>query len=173
LTFYSTKKKRIFFSLKVGLYQKGELRMSSGNVIFDANAEMGNMCGLRGYLFVDALSLDDADLDRYPYDTEAYSGEDASSWTFESVLARLNSIANQVIFDDGNFDKSCFEINGTYKGQFFRLYDYREDRCVHIGGGPELDVDGLIAELNELIKAAVPKPFTCRSSYRNARYSYP
>jgi hypothetical protein len=147
--------------------------MSGGNVIFDAGAKMGNMSGLRGYVFVDPLALDDVDLDRYSYDAEAYSGDDASTWTFESVLARLNSIANQVIFDDGNFDKSCFEINGTYRGQFFNLYDYKEDRCIHIGGGPELDVKDLITELNELIKAAVPKPFMCRSSYTNAKYSYP
>jgi hypothetical protein len=148
--------------------------MSSGNVIFDATAEMEKGgSSLSGYVFVDPVELDHVDLVRYSYDAEAYSGDDSSMWTFESVLARLNSIANQVIFDDGNFHKSCFEIMGTYKGQFFRLYDYREDRCIHIGGGPELDVDGLIAELNELIKAAVPKPFMCRSSYMCATYSYP
>jgi hypothetical protein len=143
--------------------------MSGSNIIFDANAVMGMESSLRGYLFVDPSSYDEMDAGRYVYDSNAFD----ATWTFEMVLARLNSIANQIIFDDGNFDKSSFKVNGTFKGQFFDLYDYKGDRCVHIGGGADLDVNGLIAELSGLVKEAQPKPFTSRCSYTYQKYRYP
>jgi hypothetical protein len=143
--------------------------MSSSDVIFDADAPMGAESSLRGYLFVDpSNNMKGLAPVRYA-DADAHD----STWTFESVLARLNNIANQVIFDDGNFDKSSFEIKGTYQGQFFDLYDYKGDKCIHIGGGPNLDVNALLADLKKLLKAAVPKPFKCRCSYTHECYHYP
>jgi len=142
--------------------------MNETNIIFDANAPMtSNGGGLRGYLFVHPPHFDEEDARRY-----GYTGADPS-WTFENVLARLNRIANQVIFDDGNFDKSSFTANGTYKGEFFNLYDYKGDKSIHVGGGDKLDVQGLVSELKVLINKAEPKPFNCICSYTHRKYSYP
>ncbi len=140
--------------------------MNPSNVIFDADASMGaGGSHLRGYLFADAETL-------YGEEQKRYAGHDAT-WTFENVLARLNRIANQVIFDDGNFDKSSFTVISSYKGEYFNLYDYKGDKAVHIGGSSNLDLAGLVAELKVLINAAEPKPFDCVCSYSYQRYTYP
>lgn len=140
--------------------------MQSGNVMFDGNAQMSaSWSSLRGYLFADSRSLGKSDKQHYV--------ECDPTWAFENVLARLNSISNQVIFDDGNFDKSSFTVKGTYKGEFFDLYDYKGDKCIHVGGSQQLDVVGLVAELKELISKAEPKPFTCVCSYTYQKYSFP
>ena len=137
------------------------------SIVFDEKAQMGKEgSSLRGYLFIDP--------DFLPYAMKPASHLAVNSnWTFENVLARLNTIANQVIFDDGNFDKSSFEVRGTYKGEFFDLYDYKGNRSVNIGGGRNLDVNGLVLELQDLINHAQPTPFTCICSYTYQKYKYP
>jgi hypothetical protein len=140
------------------------------DLVFDAEAKTdeGGSC-LQGYVYLHPSEITPYTPGSCYYDDTVYD----KTWTFERILAGINAIANQVIFDDGNFDKSSFTAEGTYKGKYFSLYDYKGDRSIHVGGGNELDVKGLVDELNKLIKLAEPKPFSCRCSYTNAKYRYP
>ena len=60
----------------------------------------------------------------------------------------------------------------TYKNEPFTLYDWKGDKCVHIGGTETLDVEGLKTELIELIKKTEPKPYTTICYYDGKKYSY-
>ena len=145
------------------------------SIVFNGKAQMGkDGSSLKGYLFIDPDFLPYAIMPANYLAVEIVKYRDCdSSWTFENVLARLNTVANQVIFDDGNFDKSSFEVRGTCKGEFFDLYDYKGNRSINIGGGPNLDVNGLAPELKNLINHTQPTPFACICSYTYQKYRYP
>lgn len=90
---------------------------------------------------------------------------------FEENLAKLISISNQKIFED-NDDKSIFCLTGKYRCKPFTIYDYKGDRCFHIGGNDDLDVLGLKSELIKLIKNAAPTHFNMKSPYTNELFSF-
>lgn len=106
---------------------------------------------------------------KYKYDVKSFEG-----WTFEKVVACINNLSDQNIFERTDKYKVSFELVGTYKGICFTLYDWKEDNCVHIGGTEDLDIDGLKKELIEVIKMTEPKPFKTRLYYTCEKYySYP
>src|SRR5436190_1476462 len=69
----------------------------------------------------------DADL-RHPY-------------SFEEALARLYSVADYNIFDEDTHDtyKCIFQLDGTFDGMYFNLYDYKRDEMIHVNYCDKMD----------------------------------
>lgn len=94
-------------------------------------------------------------------------------WSFDEAAARIYAASGQDVFDAGDGYKVSFEATGEFNGAKFTLYDYKEDRTIHVGGKHGLDVQALTAELIELLKSVEPKAFTAQTHYdAEGRYSY-
>lgn len=140
------------------------------NLIFDKDANI-NGTHFLGYFYIDKKSINymlQFDSSKYKYDPDSFN----RSWTFENIVARIHNLSDQDIFNQGDEDKLSFELLGTYKKQPFTLYDWKGDKCVHIGGNDDLDVNGLKTELLELVKNAKPKSFITNCFYNGSQYSY-
>ena len=61
--------------------------------------------------------------------------------SFENTFGKIRVFGGKNVSYGG--DNSTFEFIGTYDGQQYSLYDYKNDRNVHIGGGAKLNVSGL------------------------------
>lgn len=85
-------------------------------------------------------------------------------YSFEETVARLVTLSGQPA-ESTDEEKTSVHFVGTYKGQVFTLYDYKEDREIHIGGGPKLDVAGLQADLLEALENVTPTPYQARKYY--------
>ncbi|XWV25585.1 putative ORFan [Tupanvirus deep ocean] len=107
-------------------------------IIFDQNTDV-NFTSLRDYL-------------EHPY-------------SFEEAVARLYALAGWNIFDLCDQYKTTFEVCGTFNGEVFTLYDYKEDNKIHIGGRESLDTIGLQKVLLELMDNATPKEYTASYHY--------
>ncbi|XWV26925.1 hypothetical protein QJ857_gp0125 [Tupanvirus soda lake] len=108
------------------------------SVVFDQNADT-NFTSLRGYL-------------THPY-------------SFEEAVARLYSLAGWNIFELCDQYKTTFEVSGTFNGQVFTLYDYKEDNVIHIGGRDSYDIKELQKNLLELMENVKPKEYTASYHY--------
>ena len=84
-------------------------------------------------------------------------------WSFEETIARL--LGAGFTMQEGDGDKVSVEFVGTFDGHTFTLYDYKEDREVHIGGTRQLNVPGLHRELLALLTAATPCPYVAAEYY--------
>lgn len=84
-------------------------------------------------------------------------------WSFEETIARLLGAGFEM--QDGDGDKLSVEFIGTFNGATFTLYDYKEDREIHIGGCNALKVKALAAALLPVLKAATPQPYTAAEHY--------
>ena len=81
-------------------------------------------------------------------------------------------MSKQKIFEQGDDYKVTFEALGTYKGHAFALYDYKGDKCVHIGGTKHLDTKGLVKELLKMISNTEPKKFKAKCKYTDPETVY-
>lgn len=87
-----------------------------------------------------------------------------SPWSFEETVARLITASGKPAeSDDQHKTLVCFE--GSFDGQRFTLYDYKEDRRLHIGGSAELDWRELSEELTKELKKVEPTPYTAKEFY--------
>ena len=62
-----------------------------------------------------------------------------SPWSFEETVARIATASGQPVKSDDRY-KTSVNFVGVFAGQRFTLYDYKEDRTIHIGGSNALDV---------------------------------
>jgi len=86
-------------------------------------------------------------------------------WSFEETVARIYSAAGYDIFDIDEY-KTSFEVVGSFNGKGFRLYDYCEDREVHIGGEKEdLNVRDLTEALVKVLSEVEPTPYEAEEFY--------
>lgn len=68
--------------------------------------------------------------------------------SFPDLMSRVEALgATNVGCPDGHYE-NYFRYVGTFKGAVFTLYDAYG---IHIGGGNDLDVDGLIVALTALV----------------------
>ena len=91
-----------------------------------------------------------------------------SPWSFEETVARLVTASGQPI---NSFDeyKSSVNFVGTFEGQRFTLYDYKEDRAIHIGGNDELDISNLVVALTDALNLVEPTPYKAKEYYADQR----
>lgn len=121
---------------------------------------------LVGYLF----NTDDH-LSRYYCDRSLFD----PTWGFEDIVARLITLGKrngQDIFKQTDEEKCMFELEGTYKGEVFTLYDYKGNGGVNIGGTDRLDVIGLSNALADIIKVTLATKFKEHSPYTGEVFLY-
>ena len=153
------------------------------NIIFNGHVNT-NGAHLVGYLYMDPIFLQqlhsfkrsNTDIAKsHPEYTYNKSIID-NSLTFEKIIACLYQItkSNQNMFEQIDY-KSTFSVSGTYKGMSFVLYDYKGDKCIHIGGTKLLDVRGLVNEMLYLVQQTKPKKFKTICTYSDSPciYEYP
>ncbi len=100
------------------------------------------------------------------------SGYLKTPWSFEETVARL--LGAGFVRQPGDEYKCSVEFIGTFKGQTFTLYDYKEDRELHIGSATDIDVEALTAELLPLLTAATPQPYEADEYYSDCKgHSWP
>jgi hypothetical protein len=87
-----------------------------------------------------------------------------SPYSFEETVARLVTLSEQPI-ESPDGEKVSVEFTGTFKGQVFTLYDYKEDREMHIGGHSHLAVEGLDLVLQQELASTHPTPYTAKEYY--------
>jgi hypothetical protein len=91
-------------------------------------------------------------------------------------VARLITLSGQPVTPEDDEGKLSCEFGGTYKDQVFRLYDYKGDESIHIGGNPDmLDLVGLRKTLWQQVRESVkPTPFQAITSYHDEiAWGYP
>lgn len=108
-----------------------------------------------------------------PFSESSLRGYYDSPYSFEETVARVHAASGQPVRSTDDYKTSvCFE--GTYKGAYFRVYDYKEDRELHIGGGSDLDVRGLLIALASAVERAEPKAYTAKEYYNKCKgYQWP
>ena len=95
-------------------------------------------------------------------------------WPFEETVARILAASRQPIFEQTDRCKMSFEARGKFEGSAFTLYDYKEDRRIHIGGPADLQVEELKAALRPVLAHATPAPYEARIHYgRGGTYRWP
>jgi hypothetical protein len=87
-----------------------------------------------------------------------------SPWSFEETVARLVTASGQPVNSDDGY-KTSVNFKGTFGGRVFTLYDYKEDREIHIGGMDGLDVFELGVELNHVLSQVEPTAYTAKEHY--------
>lgn len=93
---------------------------------------------------------------------------------FALTIAKLITLSGQDPTEQTDEYKVSVEFIGTFRGEPFTLYDYKEDDEIHIGGSNRLDVDALIPVLMDALSTAEPTPFTARKHYdRGGNYGWP
>ena len=102
----------------------------------------------------------DADIDGTAYRTML-----GQSFEFEETVARLLTASGQDATEQGDGYKVSVEFVGTFEGHVFTLYDYKEDREIHVGGHPELNVRGLLDALKVLLDGVPPTPYKTTEHY--------
>jgi hypothetical protein len=85
-------------------------------------------------------------------------------WSFEETVARLVSLSGQPA-ESADMEKTSVQFVGTFNGEVFTLYDYKEDREIHIGGHPKLRVDALNEVLIAQLEAVEPAPYAAAEYY--------
>jgi len=86
-------------------------------------------------------------------------------WSFEETVARILTASGQPIFDQRDCCKQSFEAMGKFKGGVFTLYDYKGDKCIHIGGRGSLKVQELKDALQQVLAHANPTPYEAQIHY--------
>jgi hypothetical protein len=89
-------------------------------------------------------------------------------WSFEETVARLITASGQPA-ESSDQEKSSVDFVGVFEGQRFTLYDYKEDRQIHIGGENELNVAGLIEELTKELASVQPTEYVAREFYNERK----
>jgi hypothetical protein len=91
-----------------------------------------------------------------------------SPWRFTETVARLIAASGQPAKSMDEY-KTSVNFRGAFKGSYFSLYDYKEDREIHIGGDNTLDVEGLQAALIEALAAVAPVTYEAQEYYDRKR----
>jgi hypothetical protein len=100
-------------------------------------------------------------------------------WSFEEFVARLYSLSNQNIFNNGDNYKISFCAYIKYGDTIFTLYDYKTDYYVHIGSDSYKSLKLLPdfeKKLYKLLENVEPKDFNAEfhyDEYKGKKYSYP
>lgn len=95
-----------------------------------------------------------------------------SPWTFEETVARIAAASGQPVKSFDEY-KSSVDFVGTFCGQRFTMYDYKEDREIHIGGNPGLDVASLSTALTQALSVVEPVAYKAKEYYDEKRgHSY-
>lgn len=104
------------------------------------------------------------------------------NWSFEETLARILgafpiSEHDAILTQD---DKSCFCAYGLLNGFPFRVYDWREDRCIHVGmpnhqGEPPKGFrkSEFVHAFKMALSKVKPEPFCLTSDYNEEIISWP
>lgn len=87
-----------------------------------------------------------------------------SRFGFRELVGRLSALSHQPVESPDEY-KLSVEFVGLFNGEVFTLYDYKEDRKMHIGGGPGLDVVGLQKELDILLETVDPVEYQAEEYY--------
>jgi hypothetical protein len=96
-----------------------------------------------------------------------------SPWGFEETIALLVTASGQPAASPDQ-EKLSVEFRGTFNGSPFTLYDYKEDREIHIGGFDALNTCGLVAALTVALNAVAPTPYQAREYYdARGRHGWP
>lgn len=88
-----------------------------------------------------------------------------SPFSFEETVARLITLSGQDPTATTDQHKVSVEFTGLFNGHKFTLYDYKEDREIHIGGNERLDVKGLIQELLVSLNSVEPSTYWAPEYY--------
>jgi hypothetical protein len=89
-------------------------------------------------------------------------------WSFEETVARLITASGQNPPANDGY-KVSVEFIGTFNGKVFTLYDYKEDRELHIGAHNQDDIRGLTAAVRDALSAVEPSPYEAREYYDKER----
>jgi hypothetical protein len=95
-------------------------------------------------------------------------------WGFEETVARLITLSGQDPTKETDGYKVSVQFVGRFKGNSFSLYDYKEDRAIHIGGTDALAVGKLADELIKALEDVQPTGYIAKEYYDIAgRHSWP
>ena len=116
---------------------------------------------LRGYLYVPSSNTLDNDTYKNKF------GKYVTYGVMVRALELIGKFVDQNIYTLGDcscFDSDCecegkstFNLLGTYKGEPFVIYDWKQDGMIHIGGSGSLKLDELLVLLEEAILVAIKK----------------
>lgn len=96
-----------------------------------------------------------------------------SPWSFEETVARLITASGQPAQSFDQY-KTSVEFTGYLDGKVFTLYDYKEDREIHIGGENGLNVYLLQELLTAELRKVEPTPYSVKEYYDQMEgHSYP
>lgn len=87
-----------------------------------------------------------------------------SPYPFEETVARLYALTEQRPASV-DMEKVSVEFVGQWQGAVFTLYDYKEDRELHIGGHSGLDVAGAQSAVLAALAAVTPRPYQAAEYY--------
>lgn len=87
-----------------------------------------------------------------------------SPWPFELTVAKLITASGQPAKSYDGY-KTSVEFSGMFDGQPFTLYDYKEDREIHIGGHESLNITGLYEVLTAALGSVDPTPYEAKEYY--------
>lgn len=108
-----------------------------------------------------------------PFSTSSLRGYFHGPWSFEETVARIAAASGQPVQSDDDY-KTSVSFEGTFNGQRFTLYDYKEDREIHVGGSAWLDVDGLCDALKTALANVTPQPYAAPEFYDEKQgHSFP
>lgn len=86
-------------------------------------------------------------------------------WSFEETVARLITLSGQPARSSDIY-KSSVNFTGTFDGHYFTLYDYKEDRRLHIGvSNNELPIFDMIDVLVKELAKVEPTPYVAEEFY--------
>jgi hypothetical protein len=93
-----------------------------------------------------------------------------SPWVFEETVARLVAASGQLGTESGDKYKISVQFIGRFLGQPFSLYDYKEDREIHVGVWPDFPLAEFCEALLKLLSEVEPMPYEAREHYDLERW---
>lgn len=87
-----------------------------------------------------------------------------SLWSFEETVARLITASGQEIESPDEY-KCSFQFSGFFNGKVFTLYDYKEDRTIHIGGNDPLILLTIQEHITFALLAVEPSFYIAKEYY--------
>lgn len=107
-------------------------------------------------------------MDKIDWKTEwiggSLQGYFCGPWSFEETVGRLITLSGQPAKSFDEY-KTSVEFRGRWNGQPFTLYDYKEDREIHVGGDSKLDVKSLCGQLAKELVTVEPTAYTAAEHY--------
>ena len=96
-----------------------------------------------------------------------------SSWEYEETVARLVAASEQGVNPVDDY-KTSVTFSGTFRGDPFRLYDWKGDRLLHVGGSRRFNLRGFQDALTRVLAAVEPSPYAAHEKFDRLRtYGWP